>query len=206
MKNNLVLFIVSPVILCCSSVACAHRLNVFAFSQAHELCVETSFQGGKAARGADVRVLTDEGSVFLTAKTGQDGKVCMALPDGFEPAPLTVIVNAGEGHQNRWKLSKEDFSISGESKTAVSTVKVALANKEISPKAVSPKIYSQEELDSALRAAKEQTETQVIAPLRRQLAAAQQPKITWRDIVGGLGWCLGLGGLFAWISTRRRKQ
>ena len=26
------------------------------------------------------------------------------------------------------------------------------------------------------------------------------------NIVGGLGWCLGLGGLFAWISTRRQKN
>ena len=48
---------------------------------------------------------------------------------------------------------------------------------------------------------------QVISPLRKQLAEAQQPKITWRDIVGGLGWCLAvLGGLFAWISTRRQKN
>lgn len=206
MKNNSILFIVSAVILSSSSIACAHRLNVFAYSQAHELCVETSFQGGKPARGADVRVMTDEGNVFLTAKSEQDGKVCMALPDGFEPAPLTVIVNAGEGHQNQWKLSKEDFFIPAESKTAVSTVKLALTNQEIPPKTVSQKIYSQEEFDAALKAAREQTETQVIAPLRRQLAAAQQPKITWRDIVGGLGWCLGLGGLFAWITTRRRRH
>ena len=204
MKNSSVLLIASAVLLCGSTAANAHRLNVFAYSQAHEICVETSFQGGKPARGADVRVLTDEGSVFLTAKTEQDGKVCMALPDGFEPAPLTVIVNAGEGHQNQWKLSKEDFSLGSDSKTAVSTVK--LAPPEIPVKAASPKIYSQEELDAALKAAGEKTEKQVIAPLRKQLAEAQQPKITWRDIVGGLGWCLGLGGLFAWISTRRQKK
>ena len=86
----------------------------------------------------------------------------------------------------------------------MSTVKLALP--EIPVKAASPKIYSQEELDAALKAAGEKTEKQVIAPLRKQLAEAQQPKITWRDIVGGLGWCLGLGGLFAWISTRRQKK
>ena len=184
MKNNSALFIASVFLLCSSTAANAHRLNVFAYSQAHEICVETSFQGGKPARGADVRVLTEEGAVFLTAKTEQDGKVCMALPDGFEPAPLTVIVNAGEGHQNQWKLSKEDFSLGADSKTAVSTVKLEILNKEAETNTASPKI----------------------APLRKQLAEAQQPKITWRDIVGGLGWCLGLGGLFAWISTRRQKN
>lgn len=206
MKNNSALFIASVFLLCSSTAANAHRLNVFAYSQAHEICVETSFQGGQPARGADVRVLTEEGAVFLTAKTEQDGKVCMALPDGFEPAPLTVIVNAGEGHQNQWKLSKEDFSLGADSKTAVSTVKLEILNKEAETNTASPKIYSQEELDATLKTAREQTEMQVIAPLRKQLAEAQQPKITWRDIVGGLGWCLGLGGLFAWISTRRQKN
>ena len=206
MKNSSALFIASVFLLCGSTAANAHRLNVFAYSQAHEICVETSFQGGKPARGADVRVLTEEGTVFLTAKTEQDGKVCMALPDGFEPAPLTVIVNAGEGHQNQWKLSKEDFTFGADSKRAVSTVKLEIPNKEAETNTTSPKIYSQEELDAALKAAREQAEMQVIAPLRKQLAEAQQPKITWRDIVGGLGWCLGLGGLFAWISTRRQKN
>ena len=146
MKNNSALFIASVFLLCSSTAANAHRLNVFAYSQAHEICVETSFQGGKPARGADVRVLTEEGAVFLTAKTEQDGKVCMALPDGFEPAPLTVIVNAGEGHQNQWKLSKEDFSLGADSKTAVSTVKLEILNKEAETNTASPKIYSQEEL------------------------------------------------------------
>ena len=151
MKNNSALFIASVFLLCSSTAANAHRLNVFAYSQAHEICVETSFQGGKPARGADVRVLTEEGAVFLTAKTEQDGKVCMALPDGFEPAPLTVIVNAGEGHQNQWKLSKEDFSLGADSKTAVSTVKLEILNKEAETNTASPKIYSQEELDAALK-------------------------------------------------------
>ena len=148
MKNNSALFIASVFLLCSSTAANAHRLNVFAYSQAHEICVETSFQGGKPARGADVRVLTEEGAVFLTAKTEQDGKVCMALPDGFEPAPLTVIVNAGEGHQNQWKLRKEDFSLGADSNTAVSTVKLEILNKEAETNTASPKIYSQEELDS----------------------------------------------------------
>ena len=184
MKNSSALFIASVFLLCGSTAANAHRLNVFAYSQAHEICVETSFQGGKPARGADVRVLTEEGTVFLTAKTEQDGKVCMALPDGFEPAPLTVIVNAGEGHQNQWKLSKEDFTFGADSKTAVSTVKLEIPNKEAETNTTSPKIYSQEELDAALKAAREQAEMQVIAPLRKQLAEAKQPKITWRDSVG----------------------
>ena len=90
MKNSSALFIASVFLLCGSTAANAHRLNVFAYSQAHEICVETSFQGGKPARGADVRVLTEEGTVFLTAKTEQDGKVCWRIPSGLCPGRRTL--------------------------------------------------------------------------------------------------------------------
>ena len=206
MKNNSALFIASVFLLCSSTAANAHRLNVFAYSQAHEILCRDKFPGRQTrTRRRRSRLNRGRGGL-LTAKTEQDGKVCMALPDGFELAPLTVIVNAGEGHQNQWKLRKEDFSLGADSNTAVSTVKLEILNKEAETNTASPKIYSQEELDAALKTAREQTEMQVISPLRKQLAEAQQPKITWRDIVGGLGWCLGLGGLFAWISTRRQKN
>ena len=69
----------------------------------------------------------------------------------------------GRGHQNQWKLSKEDFTFGADSKTAVSTVKLEIPNKEAETNTTSPKIYSQEELDAALKAAREQAEMQVIA-------------------------------------------
>lgn len=145
MKNNSALFIASVFLLCSSTAANAHRLNVFAYSQAHEICVETSFQGGQTRTLARCpRLNRGRDRIFLTAKTEQDGKVCMALPDGFEPAPLTVIVNAGEGHQNQWKLSKEDFTFGADSKTAVSTVKLEIPNKEAETNTTSSKnFYSQ---------------------------------------------------------------
>lgn len=94
MKNSSALFIASVFLLCGSTAANAHRLNVFAYSQAHEICVETSFQGGKPARGADVRVLTEEGTVFLTAKTEQDVKVCTVV--GFPLGMSDTRVKAFE--------------------------------------------------------------------------------------------------------------
>lgn len=209
MRNNGLTFVVTCSLALLPMQAFAHRLNVFAYSQADQVCVEASFQGGRPAMNSDVKFINKAGQVFLSAKTSEDGKVCMALPAGFEPSPLTVIVNAGEGHENRWTLNKEDFSqFIGEKKDAsVTLVPPDSAKKPVERNSdQDPKIYSQKQLDEAIRKTREDAELNYIAPLRKQLAEASQPKITWKDIFGGIGWLVGLGGLFAWITTRKPKN
>ena len=189
--------------------ASAHRVNIFAFVDGDAVQVECGFNRSQKVKQGTVEVFdATTGVQLLQGTTDDNGVFRFPVTAELRKAghDLNIRIIAGEGHQNQWKLSKEDFSLGADSKTAVSTVKLEILNKEAETNTASPKIYSQEELDAALKTAREQTEMQVIAPLRKQLAEAQQPKITWRDIVGGLGWCLGLGGLFAWISTRRQKN
>ena len=192
-----------------ASFASAHRVNIFAFVDGDAVQVECGFNRSQKVKQGTVEVFdATTGARLLQGTTDDNGVFRFPVTAELRDAghDLNIRIIAGEGHQNQWKLSKEDFSLGADSKTAVSTVKLEILNKEAETNTASPKIYSQEELDAALKTAREQTEMQVIAPLRKQLAEAQQPKITWRDIVGGLGWCLGLGGLFAWISTRRQKN
>ena len=192
-----------------ASFASAHRVNIFAFVDGDAVQVECGFNRSQKVKQGTVEVFdATTGALLLQGTTDDNGVFRFPVTAELREAghDLNIRIIAGEGHQNQWKLSKEDFSLGADSKTAVSTVKLEILNKEAETNTASPKIYSQEELDAALKTAREQTEMQVIAPLRKQLAEAQQPKITWRDIVGGLGWCLGLGGLFAWISTRRQKN
>ena len=192
-----------------ASFASAHRVNIFAFVDGDAVQVECGFNRSQKVKQGTVEVFdATTGARLLQGTTDDNGVFRFPVTAELREAghDLNLRIIAGEGHQNQWKLSKEDFSLGADSKTAVSTVKLEILNKEAETNTASPKIYSQEELDAALKTAREQTEMQVIAPLRKQLAEAQQPKITWRDIVGGLGWCLGLGGLFAWISTRRQKN
>ena len=192
-----------------ASFASAHRVNIFAFVDGDAVQVECGFNRSQKVKQGTVEVFdATTGARLLQGTTDDNGVFRFPVTAELREAghDLNIRIIAGEGHQNQWKLSKEDFSLGADSKTAVSTVKLEILNKEAEINTASPKIYSQEELDATLKTAREQTEMQVIAPLRKQLVEAQQPKITWRDIVGGLGWCLGLGGLFAWISTRRQKN
>lgn len=206
-KNRLVLSVALLVGLSCGLSARAHRLNVFAYPEANQICVESSFAGGRPAMNSPVVFLDEHGKEFLRGKTSPKGKICVKLPEDFVAQPVTVIVNAGEGHQNRWEIRKEDFPL-GIQASAIETLPAIKreVQAESPAGAQEPKLYTQKELEEAVRAAREEVETKVAAPLRRELAQAKEPKISWRDIFGGIGWLIGLGGLFAWITTRRPKK
>ena len=189
------------------STAFAHRLNVFAYPSGSEICVEASFAGGNPAKNADIKIVDEQGKVVLTSKTSKDGKNCAAVPTDFKPVSLTVVVNAGEGHRNQWTIEKSEFD-------GIST---PIPPNSPSPAAIVPqaesklpksgvKLFSQPEMDEAIRAAKRDIEVTVIAPLRKQLAEAQLPKTTFKDIIGGIGWLVGIAGLIAWFTSRRKQK
>ncbi len=176
------------------STAFAHRLNVFAYPSGSEICVEASFAGGNPAKNADIKIVDEQGKVVLTSKTSKDGKNCAAVPTDFKPVSLTVVVNAGEGHRNQWTIEKSP------SPAAI----VPQAESKLPKSGV--KLFSQQEMDEAIRAAKRDIEVTVIAPLRKQLAEAQLPKTTFKDIIGGIGWLVGIAGLIAWFTSRRKQK
>ena len=183
-----------------SSLAFAHRLNVFAWVEGDRIEVETKFMGGAKAQEARVELVAENGKVLQTTKTDASGKASLALPAGFQPQVLTVVVNAGEGHRNQWKIPAQEFSTT-DGKLGKSFKDVVQATADDAQE----KIYTQRQMDEAIKLERLNIETKVIVPLRKSLAESQEPKIGVKEVVGGIGWLIGIFGILAWYSTRRRK-
>ena len=45
-----------------------------------------------------------------------------------------------------------------------------------------------------------------LAPIRKELAEMNQESVGPTEIAGGIGYLIGLGGLFAYAASRRRKD
>lgn len=192
---TLALIFVIPLLFC--DYCFAHRLNVFAWVEGDRINVEAKFLGGAKAQMANVELVSAEGSILQKEKTDTDGKASFQLPQGFKPQPLTVVVNAGEGHRNEWKLFERDFSNIVEEKSEDKILPQTKAGEE--------KIYTQSQLNKALQNEQKRIDSQVVQPLRKALAEAQEHQIGLKEIVGGIGWIVGLFGVLAWYSSRRRK-
>ena len=187
-------------LLCMTQSVLAHRVNVFAWTQGDVLHTESKFSGGTRVHFGTIRVedlKTHES--LLEGKTNEKGEFSTTIPTGFDRTHgLKVTIDAGEGHQSTWTVLPEDL-----------TAMPVVAPKASPAKSQAPAIkrpaggtLSEADLEAidarvAARVAAE------VAPIKRDLAQLATPSITLKDIVGGLGWILGLFGVGALVSRKK---
>lgn len=183
----------------------AHRVNIFAWPDNGSIEVECKFSGGTPARQAAVTARdTVTGAVVLSGKTDDRGRLSLPAGAGIIATahPLELTVNAGEGHQNHWRFTAEDIAaLQAPADTEVSTRSEALtpvaAGKPASEQTLT---VTPAQLERIVNGAL----SRQLAPIRQQLAELSNPEPGLRDIVGGLGWLIGLAGLAAFFSRRKR--
>ncbi|CAK7058472.1 MAG: hypothetical protein DELT_01316 [Desulfovibrio sp.] len=136
----------------------AHRVNVFAFVDDGAIQVDCFFSKSQKVRNGAL-VITDSvtGDTLLAGTTDEQGLFRFRPPDAFltKGHGLTILLNAGQGHQSEWQVPPE-------------------------------------ELQALLPGG------QAAKPVYEDTGPGL------RDIVGGLGWIVGLLGLATYIKYRRR--
>ena len=189
-----ILFVLLTV-LCFASQALAHRLSVFAYEEQGNLQVESFFSGNRPSRNCPV-TLTAPGStkVLAQGKTNDAGKATFPLP--AKGGDVQVTVNCGDGHRGEWLyegLAGEDLAEIKEPRQVPAT------GNEPSPSSASPLPLADEQLRHIIA----QELDKQLAPIRRQLAHNSDRQPSLQDILGGIGYLLGLAGLVTYFRSRR---
>lgn len=196
-------FCVALIFLSLPPAAWAHRLNVFAFVDGGEIQVESYFSRGNPARQGKVEVTDAATNVALvTGLTNEDGIFRFPMPGGVRDRghDLLVRVNAGEGHEGEWRIPAAELG--QPSVDAVGVVRQLQGEAAVPPPAAQTGqavSLSPQELEQIITAALEQK----LAPIRQMLADQYNAGPSLRDIIGGLGWLIGLAGMAAYFKSRR---
>lgn len=169
-----------------SAPALAHRLQVFAFADGDSIEGSAYFAGGGVATGARIQVLDAQGR--LQAELTPDGEGAFRY-QAQTAEDHVVVAETGDGHRAEWRIRASELA-SGFPSTAPQEPK----STPVSP--ASPA------MEADLRALVEQAVARQVRPLREELAAAQG-QAALRDVLGGIGYILGLVGLLAWWRSRR---
>ncbi|WP_298067553.1 cobalamin biosynthesis protein CbiL [uncultured Mailhella sp.] len=189
--------------LCLPEEGLAHRVTVFAWPQGTQVLGECAFSRGSPVRQG--RILVQDaanGAPVLECRTDDQGRFQFPIPGTPVKAGhgLRITVMAGEGHQDSTELTAEELR-----GTAVPSLPAADSTHS-APAASPPAAPAQEVPGLTADQVREIVETALdsrLEPLYRRLAANEEAGPSLRDIVGGLGWILGLAGLAAYC--RRRK-
>ena len=175
-----------------SSTALAHKVNLFAYAEDGMVHTESYFSDGRKVMNSTVEIFDARNNkLLLTGKTDKNGEFSFKIP---QATGLRIVLTASMGHKDEYLLSE------GEVKDAMGMVKPSdeplpgSAEKEEEQK--SPKRLTQT-YNNQLEAIIEQVVEKKTAPIIKKLIKIeeQMQKPSVQDILGGVGYILGLMGI-----------
>ena len=209
--------------------ALAHRVNVFAYVEGHDVVVECSYSRSERVRFGEVEVLdAATGAALLAGKTDEKGEFRFPVPAAVRAAKgdLRIVLKAGEGHQNATEVKAAEY-LSAAPDAAAATTATPAAPAPVPPltapvaaagpvAAASAPVQAVSQtggqggaapaLDAAaLERIVEAAVEKKIAPLRAILVAEKEKGPGLTEIIGGLGWLVGLAGIAAYFAAKGKK-
>jgi nickel transport protein len=188
--------------------AAAHKLQVFAFADGARIEGSAYFAGGAKAQGATIKVEDADGRVLAELTPGPDGGFSYVAQT---PMDHVIVADSGDGHRAEWRVTAPELA-GGFPSAATEPVErsspPASANRSTDPPIHSdplPLSFTQSAGAPSAPADLAMIERAVarqVLPLREELRAAQD-QARLHDIMGGIGYILGLVGIVLWWRARR---
>lgn len=171
----------------------AHKIHVFAWISGDTVTVESNFSKNRPLIRGKVTVQDSKTHEVLLQGTGDEkGIFTFTVPAvaKAQESDLLIVVSGSEGHQSEWLLPATEY-----------------LSDSSPPSNTPPHPENTTQLNSAeLQSMLQELLEQELAPIKRSLAENRQGKPGFRDIIGGIGYLLGLAGLVAWMKNRTPRN
>lgn len=191
-RRGLALALAFPALAGSMSPALAHRLKVFATVVGAGIEGKAYFVGGGPAENVSTTLRDRNEKIVAEGQTDTEGRFALVAPVKTD---LTVVVDAKDGHIARFTIAAArlpDTLPAGDSAGAAAAsppAEVAAAGPVEAP--------AQANVDEIAAAVARQIE-----PLAEQLDSLES-SIRLHDVLGGLGYIIGIFGLLAFLKARR---
>ena len=206
MIRTLRISVLCLLLLSLAAPALAHRVSIYAWVENGQIHTQSRFSKKKPVKSGTVDVMdAATGDIILSGPVTEEGIFVFDIPKDVldNPRDLTLVVNAGEGHKGDWKIEAAELGTAPapeQAQTADTTSAQAAPQTSSQMSAQAGVGLSKAELEQVLNTALEQK----LAPIRRHLAESEDAGPGLTEIIGGIGWLLGLAGIAAWFASRKR--
>lgn len=106
-KKRIVFSAFCAALLCLPMTAEAHKVNIFAYAEGGVVFTESYFADGHPVATGKVLVYDSAGALLVEGVTDDDGLFSFPAPKVDD---LTIEIDAGMGHKNRFVLKKADLA------------------------------------------------------------------------------------------------
>jgi nickel transport protein len=188
------------------SPALAHRVSIFAWVEGDTVHTQSKFFGGKKINHGRVSVYDASGTLLLEGETDENGEFSFKAP---VRAAMKIIVSAGMGHQADWTIKKTDFDDGQtDASPGLEPLQPSLGSGTSPDRAGSPaapqatRTLTSTEIEQIIEKALDKKLTPVI----KMISELYEKSPSLSDILGGIGYIIGLVGLAAYINSRKKKD
>lgn len=182
-----------------AGTANAHKFIVTAWVEGDTVYVESGFGDGSPAKSAKVFVYDDNGKELLASHTNELGEYSFKVP---KKTAMRVVVNAAMGHQSEVTIPVEDFEDVSPDNGEAAKEQAA----ESAPRKQAQPIMTTGLTAGDIQMAMERALDKKLRPVVKKLAKFQAQGPSIKDILGGIGYILGLVGIGAYFNYRRKKE
>ena len=166
-------------------LAKAHKIHVFAWVSGNRVTVESGFSGNQPLVHGMVTVTDSKTQEPIIQGEGDDkGLFVFEIPASVrkKQADILITVSGGEGHQSQWIVPATEYLTEHQP-----------ATKQVAERNTTDAL--EQRIQTIIR--------EELAPIKRSLAKAEKQSPGIRDILGGIGYLLGLAGLISWMKYKK---
>ena len=209
MKHRTACLVAVVLLIFFPGVGQAHRVNIFAYVDGDAIQVECYFSKSRKVINGSLLFTDLETRVTLLEGTTDEQGVFRFRPDAAflkTGHGLNILLNAGAGHQKEWRISPEELtalSPAGQSVKSENEGRGSLTEQSsqfsASSRTMAVPYMDTKELEAIIVRVMDAK----LAPIRQTLARQESGEPTLRDVIGGIGWIIGLLGLATHMKYRR---
>ncbi|WP_319471007.1 hypothetical protein [uncultured Pseudodesulfovibrio sp.] len=184
--------------LCLAAVSFAHKVNIFAYVDGDSVVTDSGYSRSRRVQDGTVEVYdAGSGKMLLSGTTDKTGQFAFQIPAEARTSgsDLRLLLKAGEGHQAEWVVKNSEFAGEG---AEPAPVVVAASDATVDVEDVAAPVKGAVDIADV-----EAVVRRELAPVKHLLADLSQPGPSVTEIVGGIGYILGLFGIVAYMKSRK---
>ncbi|EGJ51566.1 hypothetical protein [Desulfocurvibacter africanus] len=209
------LILLATLVLPCPTLA--HRVTVFAWVDGDTVRTTSQFSRSNKVHSGLIEVMdAATGELLVSGRTNNQGEFSFEIPPAVRARgmDLRVALKAGEGHAGEWIVPAAEYMVQAgavpsrrseqteQTETSGQAKPVETSGQAGADPAVTPQVSADMQ---AIEQAVERALDRKLAPVTRMLAEQMQAGPSVPEIVGGIGWLVGLAGMGAWLAARKKK-
>ena len=197
MKNKpyLILIFIFLIIMMVDISVFAHKVNIFAYVEGGKIYTESYFNDGKKCIHSKIEVFDGQANKLLEGLTDEEGMFSFGVPpEDVIDGDLKVVLTASMGHRAEYTIPANELGGGiAESTQEKSEEPIPNVFPEISS-------FDLKEIQSLI----ENTLDEKLKPIMREIKKSQEDRISPTEIIGGIGYIIGIFGMIAYFLSRKK--